>query len=116
MNVITVHGRLTREPEIKDYESKKGKGKMATFTVASDRRFGDDPDFFDCALFGDKRADVFGTHFHKGQEIVLMGELNSRTVESDGVKRKYWTINVDQFDFCGSKQDGMQQIEDDAPF
>ena len=65
-----------------------------------------------------KTGELVAAHFHKGQEIIVRGEMNSRKIEKDGVKRVYWTINVDEFDFCGSKQnaDSMEQLEEDSPF
>ena len=113
---IVVHGRLTKDPEERDYKNKDGKAnKMTTFTVAADQRWGDETNYFDCSIFG-KAAEIVATHFHKGQEIVIRGEMNSRKIEKDGVKRVYWTINVDEFDFCGKKADSMDAITDDAPF
>lgn len=118
MNDIMIHGRLTRDVEERDYTSQQGKSnKMAVFTVAVDQRWGDNTNYFDCAAFG-KTADLIATHFHKGQEIMLRGEMNSRKVEKDGVNRVYWTINVDQFDFCGNKTDGKGNLDvtDEMPF
>ena len=48
MNVHTIHGRLTRAPELtKGDEQNKDR---VNFTVAVDRRFGDETDFFDCVM------------------------------------------------------------------
>lgn len=121
MNQIIIHGRLVDDVTERDYETKDGdKKKMSTLTVAVDQRWGDNTNYFDCAAFG-KNADLIATHFHKGQEIVIRGEMNSRTVEKDGSKRKYWTVNIDQFDFCGKKENGkaadsMEQVNEDVPF
>lgn len=122
MNQIIIHGRLADDVQVRDYKNSKGKtGKMATFSVAVDPRFGDNTNFFDCASFGDKQADLIATHFHKGQEIMLTGEMTSRVVEKDGKKTKYWTVNVDRFDFCGKREDipagnSMENVNEDVPF
>ena len=42
--------------------------------------------------------------------------MNSRIVEKDNVKRTYWTINVDEFDFCGKKADDFEPADDATPF
>lgn len=116
MNQILLHGRLTDDVKVKDYTTQKGKtDKMSSFCVAVDQRWGDNTNYFDCSAFG-KTADLIATHFHKGQEIVVRGEMNSRTVEKDGMKRKYWTVNVDQFDFCGKKDADFVDVNDDTPF
>ena len=124
MNEILLHGRLTADPEERDYTTQDGsKKKMTTITVTVDQRWGDNTNYFDCAAFG-KTADLLAAHFHKGQEILLRGEMNSRTKEKDGVKRKYWTVNIDQFDFCGKKADNegttngdsLEAVNEDVPF
>lgn len=127
MNNITIHGRLTRDPELKEYSTKDETGKMAKFSVAVDRRFGDETDFFDCIAFG-KLAEVIDKFFSKGREIVVSGsmECNPYTAK-DGTKRYPWQLRVDSFDFCGGKSGGnnsaddnphdtFEQIEDDVPF
>ena len=124
MNNHTIHGRLVRNPELtKGAEPSKDR---ANFTVAVDRRYGDEADFFDCVIFG-KRAGVIEKSFAKGSEILISGEGQLRSYEGkDGVKRKAYSIVVADFDFCGSKKDGSkakdeevdgwQQQEEDIPF
>lgn len=116
MNEIMLHGRLTDDVQCRDYTTQKGKtDKMSTFCVAVAQRWGDNTNYFDCSCFG-KVAEIVASHFHKGQEIIVRGEMNSRVVEKDGQKRKYWTVNVDQFDFCGKKEEGFVDADDAAPF
>ena len=122
MNIHFIHGRLTRDPEItKGAEPSKDR---VNFTVAVDRRFGDDTNFFDCTLFG-KRAAVIEKYFSKGSEIVVFGEGQLRTYEDkNGNKRKAYSIVVDDFDFCGSRKkddttetaDTFEDIDEDVPF
>lgn len=124
MNQIVIHGRLTKDVEEKDYSTKNGKtGRLAKFTVASNPRYGEDASFFECSVFGEQRADLIATHFHKGQEIVVSGEMTSRkakTKHDDDVT--YWNVNVDTFDFCGKKADNeasgdsFEKVDDDTPF
>jgi len=121
MNQIIIHGRLVDDVKERDYKTKSGENKkMSTLTIAADQRWGDNTNYFDCATFG-TQADLIATHFHKGQEILVRGEMNSRTVEKDGQKRKYWTVNIDQFDFCGKKADSektdsFEDLNDETPF
>lgn len=128
MNLHMIHGRLTRDPELtRGDEPTKTRAK---FTVAVDRRFGDETDYFECTIFG-KRADVIEKYFHKGSEIMIAGEGQIRSYEGkDGVKRKAYSILVQEFDFCGSKSDGsntkaappeptpdgFDQVDEDIPF
>ena len=105
MNRHDIHGRLVRDPELTPRKNSEAKDRV-NFTVAVDRRYGDETDFFDCVLFGGGAA-VIEKYFHKGSEIVLSGEGQIRSYEDkNGVKRKAYSIVVSDFDFCGSKGEG----------
>ena len=105
MNMIIIKGRLTRDPELKT----AGNGmELCKFTVAVDRRQGKDKekvtDFFDCTAFGNTGVAI-SKYFGKGKEILCTGRMESSKTEKDGVKRTYWGMTVDIFEFCGSKSD-----------
>ena len=105
MNRHDIHGRLVRDPELTPRKNSEAKDRV-NFTVAVDRRYGDETDFFDCVLFGGGAA-VIEKYFHKGSEIVLSGEGQIRSYDGkDGIKRKAYSIVVSEFDFCGSKVNG----------
>ena len=113
MNTHTIHGRLVRDPELTPRKNSDGSDRV-NFTVAVDRRFGDETDFFDCVLFGGGAA-VIEKYFHKGSEIVVSGEGQLRSYEGkDGVKRKAYSIVVSNFDFCGSKNDSSDRRNDSS--
>ncbi len=99
MNIHIIHGRLVRDPELtKGSEESRDR---CNITIAVDRRYGDEADFFDCVIFG-KRAGVVDKYFSKGKEILIKGEGQLRSYEGkDGVKRKSYSIVIDDFDFCG---------------
>ncbi len=117
MNNITIHGRLTRDPEFGTYTTAKGETKSnCKFTVAVDRRIGEETDFFNCITFG-ALSNVIDKHFSKGKEIVVSGEMQCNPYKAkDGTKRYPWSLVVNQFDFCGSKKDkeGASK-QDDVP-
>lgn len=127
MNIQLIHGRLVRDPELK--KGPEASKDRCNFTVAVDRRYGDESDFFDCVVFG-KRAEVISKYFHKGSEIVLNGEGQIRSYDDkNGVRRKAYSILVSDFDFCGSKADGtnpapkqtepepnFEELNEDIPF
>lgn len=106
MNNITIHGRLTRDPESGEFTTNKGdKRSNCKFTVAVDRRYGEETDFFNCVCFG-KLSEVIAKFFSKGSEIVISGEMQCNPYEGkDGTKRYPWNLVVQTFDFCGSKKD-----------
>ena len=123
MNKHIIHGRLARDPSFTPSTNDKGSDRV-NFTVATDRRFGDETDFFDCVVFG-KRAEVINKFFIKGQEILIFGEGQIRSYEGkDGVKRKSYSVLVEDFDFCGSKKesksddipDSFEKAQGDIPF
>lgn len=127
MNLIVIHGRLARDPETKTYTNQKGEnGTICSFSVAVDRRIGEEADFFNCKCFG-KRGEVIAKFFKKGKEIVVSGEMQCHKYEDkDGNKRTSWDLSVNDFDFCGKKDgdspidnipEGMIPIDDsDIPF
>ena len=121
MNNHTIHGRLVRDPELTPRPNSDSSDRV-NFTVAVDRRYGDETDFFDCVCFG-KRAEVIHKYFSKGKEIIVSGEGQVHSYEGkDGVKRKSYSIMISDFDFCGSKSDSKtggdswQKQEGDIPF
>jgi len=113
MNKIIIKGRLVRTPELKTGSSGI---EFCNITVAVDRRGSKEKmkekqsDFFDCTAFG-KTAAFVNAYFGKGQEILIEGRMESRTVEKDGNKRTYWGVTVDNVEFCGSKGDKATAAE-----
>ena len=125
MNNHTIHGRLVRDPELTPRRNSDSSDRV-NFTVATDRRFGDESDFFDCVAFG-QRAEVINKFFSKGKEIIVWGEGHINSYEGkDGVKRKSYSIFVEGFDFCGSRGnsndrkndsgDNWSKFDEDNPF
>ena len=113
MNRIIIHGRLTRDPEMKTGASGV---EFCKFTVAVDRKLNKDKmkdkqaDFFDCTAFG-KTGAAINAFVKKGREIIVEGRMESSTSEKDGQKRTFWGITVETFDFCGSKNDAPAAAE-----
>lgn len=107
LNHIAIHGRLTREPEMRQTQSGVS---VCNFTVAVDRSFarqGEDrqTDFFDCVAWRGL-GEMVGKYFTKGKEIVVTGEMQSRKwQDKDGNNRVSWEIQASSVDFCGSKGD-----------
>ena len=94
MNNHTIHGRLVRDPELTPRKNSDTSDRV-NFTVAVDRRFGDETDFIDCVAFG-KTAELIDKWMSKGREIIVWGEghIHSYT-DKNGVKRKSYSISVD---------------------
>ena len=105
LNHIAIHGRLTRDPSLRQTQSGVS---VCNFCVAVDRPYtksGEDKqtDFIDCVAWRGA-ADAIAKYFTKGKEIVVGGSLQSRKwVDNDGNNRTSWEVQVENFDFCGSK-------------
>lgn len=122
MNNHTIHGRLVRDPELTPRKNSDSSDRV-NFTVAVDRRYGDETDFFDCVAFG-KTAELIDKWLAKGREVIVWGEGQTHSYEDkNGVKRKSYSIFVQGFDFCGSKGDSKtdtgdnwKKQQEDIPF
>lgn len=100
MNIITLSGRLVRDPEVKPYGDE---GKTYTrFTIAVDRPYHKgkerQADFINCTAFG-KTGEVVGNWFNKGNRILLDGSLRISSYEKDGKRYTSSTVIVNHIEF-----------------
>ena len=100
MNKVILMGRLTR-----DAETFGQKSKVARFTLAVDRTYGEDEtDFFNCVSFG-KQAEFVEKYLKKGTKILLSGRLQNNTYEDkQGNKVTSMQIITEEVEFCESKK------------
>ena len=99
MNKVILMGRLTRDSEIFGQKS-----KVARFTLAVDRSFGDETDFFNCVSFG-KQAEFVEKYLKKGTKILISGRLqNNSYEEKKGKKVTYTQIITEESEFAESKK------------
>lgn len=106
LNHITIHGRLSVSPELKQTQSGVS---VCNFTVAVDRSYksGEEKqtDFFTVVCWRGL-ADMVAKYFTKGKEILVSGEMHSRKwQDNEGNNRIAWEIMANGVDFCGSKSD-----------
>ena len=95
MNLVTLIGRLTADPELKFFSSGTAISKG---TIAIDRSYKKDnqtvTDFIPVEVWG-KQAEYFATCFQKGYLIAESGSLHiDRYVDSDGNNRNFAKIVV----------------------
>ena len=105
LNHITIHGRLTADPELKQTLSGVS---VCNFTVAVDRSYTKSEekqaDFFSVECWRGL-ADMVSKYFSKGKEILVSGEMQSRKwQDGEGNNRIAWKIMASGVDFCGSKE------------
>lgn len=105
MNNITIIGNLTRDPELRYFESGNS---VASFSIAwNEYKKGGEQEvhYFDCKAWG-KTAETLANHCRKGSKVGLTGTLKQERWESkEGNKQSKVIINVDRLDLLGSKQD-----------
>lgn len=104
---VFIHGRLTRDPELRHTQ---GGTPVCSFTVASDKRKREDgADFIDCQAWNGL-GEMISKHFFKGKEIVLTGYLSSRKYQDrNGNNRTAWGVTAEAVEFCGGKADTASQ-------
>lgn len=111
MNQITIMGKLTRDPEVKNTSTQKA---FATFTVAVPRGYKDQSgsrpvDFINCVSW-EKQAGFVSHYFGKGDDILVTGELQSRSYEdSNGNKRTVHEVLVHTMEFCGRHKNNANE-------
>lgn len=104
MNVVSLIGRLTAEPELKHTQSGI---PMLRFTVAVDRptKQGEErqTDFISCIAWR-TTAEFVSRYFSKGNRIGLTGSIRTGSYTAqDGSKRYTTDVQVDSVYFCESK-------------
>lgn len=104
LNMITLQGRLTKEPEMKDIPSGI---HLCSITIASERPKKKDSesqsDFIPCIAWA-KTADFLKKYFHKGDQIIVSGRLQSRQYEGqDGKTHTAYEVSISEANFCGGK-------------
>jgi len=110
MNKVIIKGRLTRDPDIG--ETKSGE-MVARYTVAVDR-YNSDADFIPCVAFR-KSAEFARNYLHKGKEILVEGSIKTGSYEKDGKTFKATDVIVDRQEFCGSRNESNDSIENTQP-
>ena len=116
LNHITIMGRLTRDPEMRNTQSGVA---VASFTLAVDRDFsGKDggekqTDFIDCTAWR-HTAEFVSKYFSKGRMAVVSGRLQiDNYTDNDGNKRKAAKVIADNIYFGDSKKDGATSGQSD---
>lgn len=106
MNNVSLIGRLTADPEIRQAKETK----VCNFTVAVDRGDKDrTADFIRCVAFG-KTAEFIDDYFDKGTRIGISGRIQTGSYEDKDGNTRYTTdIIVERVDFA----DGIREVEEE---
>lgn len=111
MNKCMFLGRLTKDPEMREYtvnvDGKKVKKDMAFFGLAVQRNK-DEADFFNIKCFG-RLAELAEDHLTKGKQILVAAHAVSGSYETDSGDKKYFTDFIaDEIHFTGKKDDDTE--------
>lgn len=96
MNYVSLLGRLTKDPELKQTSSGKS---YCRFSLAVKREFvKDGVDFINCVAW-EKRAEFIANYFTKGQRMLIQGRLNVGSYEVNGEKRNSTDVIAEKVAF-----------------
>ena len=126
MNKVYQSGRIIKDPEIINASSGI---KIAKFTIAVRRKYKNeqgeyDSDFFNCSAFR-ASADYMEKYVKKGCFVNICGRLENRCYETNGEKKYYTEIVVDEIENCTTKTNVEKEItngnltpinDEDIPF
>ncbi len=124
MNKVVLMGRLTRDPEVR-YTSTNNT-LVASFSLAVNRRFarqGEErqADFINITAW-DKTGEFCSKYFKKGQQVGIIGRIQTRNYDDKDGKKVYVTeVVAEEAYFADSKREGEQNpfggnTAADAPF
>ena len=110
MNKVVLMGRLTKDPDVR-YTSTNNT-LVATFSLAVNRRFakqGEErqADFINIVAW-DKTGEFCSKYFKKGQQVGIIGRLQTRQYDDKDGKRVYVTeVVAEEAYFADSKKENM---------
>ena len=112
-NILTYHGRLVRDPELKKTQSGVS---YLEITVAWSEKYKENETkcFLRCKAWR-HTADFISNYFHKGQEIIIIGHMVTESWQDDAGQTQSRTICViDKVKFCGSASGAGRNNTTDA--
>lgn len=110
INKSIIQGRFVREPELRHTQSGKA---VCSFTIAWSTKSGDKETklYLNCNAWN-RTAENVNKWFHKGQEAVVMGQLETKQwQDKQGNNRYEIQMNVSEVHFCGPKMDTIESSE-----
>lgn len=101
MNITSITGRLTHDPELR---ATADGTKLSTLRIASARaRTRDVTDFFDVTVWRGL-AETCAEHLEKGRLVHVVGEMQYREwKDDDGNHRRAYEVQADNVQFLGGR-------------
>ena len=109
MNKVVLMGRLTKDPETRYTQTNNI--QVTSFTLAVNRRFTKDgeqqADFINIVAWN-KTAEFVSKYFRKGQQVGVIGRIQTRNYDDDkGVKHYITEVIAEEVYFADSKKEGQ---------
>lgn len=110
LNQVTLGGRLTADPELKQTQSGV---PVVSFGIAVNRRYSRDAqqpetDFFNVTAWRET-AEFVCRYFRKGSSICVVGSIQNRSwTDRQGVKRYATDVIANEIHFVDSKSDSNE--------
>ncbi len=108
-NQAIIMGNLTRDPELRSTPSGQS---VASFAVATNRNWTDPSgekkeavEYHDIVAWG-KLGELASNYLSKGRKVLVTGRLQTRSWETDGVKRQKTEIVATDINFLDRAGDG----------
>ncbi|MBR3162657.1 MAG: single-stranded DNA-binding protein [Clostridia bacterium] len=114
MNKVVLMGRLTRDPEVRYTQTNNT--LVASFSLAVNRRFarqGEErqADFINIVAWA-KTGEFCSKYFKKGQQVGVIGRIQTRTWDDDqGTKHYVTEVVAEEAYFADSKRDSYDSGE-----
>lgn len=110
LNKAIIIGNLTRDPEVKSLPSGI---QVCSFSVATNRVWKDkngakqeNTDYHNVVVFG-RQAEIVSQYMRKGSSILVEGRMQTRSWESEGVKKYRTEVVADRVQFGPRKEGGF---------
>ena len=109
MNKVVLMGRLTKDPEVRYTQNTNT--LVASFSLAVNRRFakqGEErqADFINVVAWS-KTGEFCSKYFKKGQQVGIIGRIQTRNWEDENNQKHYITeVVAEEAYFADSKKDG----------
>ncbi len=116
MNKVILMGRLTRDPEVRYTQTNNT--LVATFSLAVNRRFvrqGEErqADFINIVAWG-KQGEFCSKYFKKGQQVGIIGRIQTRNWEDDKGQKHYVTeVIAEEAYFAEGRRDSAGDMGND---
>ena len=113
MNKVLLMGRLTKDPEVRF--TANNNTLVCSFSLAVGRSFKKegqpDADFINIVALG-KTGEFCSKYFNKGQQVAVVGRLQTRNYDDKDGKKVYVTeVIAEEVHFADSKKDNSNSFD-----